>query len=450
MRAAVGSAAHGKFTGNLVDVTTGMISREIFVSDEIYKRELEQVFARAWLFIGHESQIPNPGDFFSSRMGEESVLLTRDRQGQIHVFLNTCRHRGMKVCRYDQGNTTIFTCPYHGWGYATDGKLVGVPYFREAYHEKLDRPKWGLVEVAQMENYKGSIWASWDPDAPAFSDYLGGMRVYLDLLLDSRDGREGDAEVLGGIQKWIVPCNWKFAAENFVGDAYHAISHRSVDTVGIAPGGKGRTDDGTTRPKRYAVSFPDLGHGTNTTIQMLENEPYTPIYPNVSELQDYLKREYEERQQRLGNMSRLLGSASTIFPNTSFQPRQPRTLAVWHPHGPTKTEMWRFVFVDREAPEKLKDLVRRYHELSVGPVGMTEQDDMENWVYATSASAGTIARRYPYNYEMGLGGGQPSDFPPGLISDVPSEKNQRGFYGRWAEFMDASGWSDLYPKRVGR
>ena len=94
----------GSMSG-LVDVEQGIISREIFVSDEIYRQEQEHIFARAWLLIGHDSQIPKPGDFFASSMGEESVILCRDAAGQIHVFLNSCRHRGMKVCRYDQGNT---------------------------------------------------------------------------------------------------------------------------------------------------------------------------------------------------------------------------------------------------------------------------------------------------------------------------------------------------------
>src|ERR1700689_1086823 len=98
---------------SLVDLEKGLINREIYVSEEIYRRELEQVFARAWLFIGHESQVPNPGDFVVSRMGEEEVLLVRDRKNELHVFLNTCRHRGMKVCRYDEGNALVFTCPFH-------------------------------------------------------------------------------------------------------------------------------------------------------------------------------------------------------------------------------------------------------------------------------------------------------------------------------------------------
>ncbi len=117
-------AARKQFTDNLVDLKSGQISREIFVSEEIYQMEQEQVFTRSWLFIGHESQIAKPGDYFISSMGEESVILCRDRENKIHAFLNSCRHRGMKVCRYDEVNTPVFPCPYHGWSYATDGRLV--------------------------------------------------------------------------------------------------------------------------------------------------------------------------------------------------------------------------------------------------------------------------------------------------------------------------------------
>src|SRR5215475_13352900 len=182
----------------LVDLHSGCISREIFVNEDIYQQEQEQVFTRTWLFIGHESQIPKPGDYFVTSMGEESVILTRDSKRVIHAFLNTCRHRGMKVCRYDEGHTTVFTCPYHGWSYGTDGALVGVPHAKDAYGGELDRSRWGLVEVPRMENYKGTIWASWDQAAPPFLDYLGGYKLYLDLLLDAWDGREGGTEVIGG------------------------------------------------------------------------------------------------------------------------------------------------------------------------------------------------------------------------------------------------------------
>src|SRR5262249_991731 len=133
-------------TDAMIDVDRGIVSREIFVSEEIYRQELDRVFARSWLFLGHESQIPRPGDYFVSSRGEESVILCRDRDRRVRVFLNSCRHRGMKVCRYDEGNTVEFMCPYHGWSYGTDGALVGVPFARDAYGAQLDRSRWGLIE----------------------------------------------------------------------------------------------------------------------------------------------------------------------------------------------------------------------------------------------------------------------------------------------------------------
>ena len=171
---AMNTARARGYCSGLVDLTTGQISREIFVNEDIYAEEQERVFARSWLFVGHESQLPNPGDFFVSRMGEESVILCRDRAGAVHVFLNSCRHRGMKVCRYDDGNTTVFTCPYHGWSYGTDGALVGVPFFREAYHSELDRSKWRLVEVARDCGTEAHLI---DSAAEVREDWLVGKRV---------------------------------------------------------------------------------------------------------------------------------------------------------------------------------------------------------------------------------------------------------------------------------
>ena len=154
----------------MIDPQRGIISREIFVSPELYREELDKLFTRAWLFVGHESLIPKPGDFFVSRMGEELVILCRDAQGAVHVFLNSCRHRGMKVCRYEQGNTSLFVCPYHSWSYTTDGKLQGVPLYRALYEGTLNRDEWSLIEVPKLALYHGTVWASWDPEAPDFVD----------------------------------------------------------------------------------------------------------------------------------------------------------------------------------------------------------------------------------------------------------------------------------------
>ncbi|HEU0156210.1 MAG TPA: Rieske 2Fe-2S domain-containing protein, partial [Stellaceae bacterium] len=291
------------YRAGLVDLANGKISREIFVSDEIYVQEQERLFARAWLFVGHESQVPKPGDFFVSGMGEESVILCRDRVGALHVFLNSCRHRGMKVCRYDEGNTPVFTCPYHGWSYATDGKLVGVPYFREAYRSTLDKSKWGLVEVAQLANYKGAVFANWDPAAPSFEEYLGGFARYLDLTLESWDG-EDEVEVLGGVQKWLIPCNWKFPAENFCGDSYHNISHRSVDLVGIGPSGSGRRDmQERLMARRLQVSFYERGHQTGVYV-LPQGAATPPAYAHSPVVSEYFRDCEARRRQKHGEWGR--------------------------------------------------------------------------------------------------------------------------------------------------
>ena len=429
----------------LVDAERGIVSREVFVDDALHRDELEKLFTRAWLFVGHESQIPNPGDFFVSRMGAESVILCRDRERKVHVFLNTCRHRGMKVCRYDQGNAALFTCPYHAWSYTTDGKLCGVPQYGALYEGVLDKSQWSLIEVPKLAIYKSTVWASWDAAAPAFLDYLGDAREHLDQALDCRDGREGGSEVFGGVHKWVIPGNWKFAAENFLGDTYHNISHRSVDMVGIGPsaaaGIKGRRDNELAGAQHVWVSFP-AGHGVHSALKP-ENAPYVEQFLDNKLVDDYFRHCYEERRRRLGSRARLLPFTGTIFPNASYHGRQPRAICVWHPHSAEQTEIWRFFLVDKDAPAEVKELLRRYYMRYSGPAGMTEQDDMENWNYASAASRGPIARRHPYNYQQSLGAVRFDGPVPGRVSLQISEENARNYYRRWLSYLRGAGWEEL-------
>ena len=441
------STGMGTFLQHYVDVQNGLVSREVYVNEEFYRLEQERVFTRVWLFIGHESQVAKPGDYFVSRMGEESVILSRDRDNTIHVFLNSCRHRGMKVCRYDEGNTPVFTCPYHGWSYAGDGSLVGVPRYKDAYREELDKSQWGLVEVAQMVNYKSTIWATWDPKAPSWLDYLGGMKPHLDILLDHRDGSDGASEAIPGVQKWSVGANWKSASENACGDGYHNTSHRSVDLVGIgvSPGQGRRDTEYREQSHKVRATFPN-GHGALNSAQN-SDLPWQPTFQNDPEVAQYYEHVYYERQKRQGEMARLLGGVGNVFPNESFWSRQPRRMAVWSPAGgPLQSEYWSWALVDKDAPQKVKDLLRHYAMRYSGPAGLTEQDDMENWNYASNASKGTIAKRHPYNYTQGLN--IPKDEV--LPINTPMEENQLGLYRFWAELMDTESWDELHENRERR
>jgi phenylpropionate dioxygenase-like ring-hydroxylating dioxygenase large terminal subunit len=434
----------------LVDVAGGSASRRVFVDEEVYQREQEQIFGRAWLFLGHESQIPDPNDYIISRMGEEEVILTRTRQGRICAMLNSCTHRGMKLCRYDQGNTRVFTCPYHAWTFATDAELVsapgglyGVPGYAERYHEELDKSQWGLARVPSIGVHAGTIWGSWDPAPAPLEDYLGGMRMWLDFALDHRDGRPEGAMVLAGVQKWRAKCNWKFAPTNFIGDVAHVVSHRSVDMVGIGPSGQGRRDKKTEGASVFG--WPDLGHGGTGWVATLEEDYVQPAsfgqFPDVAEY--FRKARAERRERRRGELH--FQGKGTIFPNMSFHEEQPRTIIVSHPNGAHETEFWRYYLVDRDAPAHVKDVLRQYFMSYSGPAGLTEQDDLENWSAATHASRTRVARQQRFNYQMGLGHSKPYPDVPGCVwaGQLHSEQNQLIWLKRWSEFMEGRSWDEL-------
>ncbi len=416
---------------SLVDVERGLVSRRIFIEREIYEQELEQIFARCWLLLCHESQIPQPGDFFSTSMGEDPVLVVRDSQGRVHAFLNVCRHRGNRLCRADGGNAETFTCAYHGWTYGNDGQLVGVPYLKEAYYGELERERWGLIPVAQLDSYKGLLFATFDPEAPPLREYLGEMTWYLDVFFDRR---EGGVEVIGGVHKWVVPCNWKFPAENFAGDGYHTSwSHLSAIKTGF--GGNFRLQPATGG----TMLSPGNGHC------IVGLGPDMVADPPVPEILAYEEAVRSEVEKRLGPRLRLVKPhVGTVFPNFSMLRSVARTFRVWHPRGPDKIEIWSWIYVDRAAPPEVKQAFRLASLQSFSPSGTFEQDDMDNWQECTQTCRGAVARRYDLSYEMGLGHERFDHDLQAWASDYRlSESNHRQFYRRWAQLMTAESWAEL-------
>ena len=423
--------------GAFVDTANGTISNAIFSHPDIYEQELEQVFARMWLFVGHESQIPNPGDFVRSRMGEEQVIVTRGRDRRIHVLLNSCAHRGNMVCRYDQGNALGFQCSFHGWTYDSTGTLVNLPPGSEdLYAPDLRKEEWGLLK-ARVETFQGTIWANWDESAPSLMEYFGGAETYLAPPLADAEGLAGGTEVAGGIMKWRVGLNWKVPMPD--NDSTHGwITHRS------ARGGVANFGPGIGASRSYHVWFPE---GHTTDMHPPGEEPrgeFGGFAPDAPVVQEYLRERWAKRKERLGELA-TLNEPPHIFPNMGSVGRMIRIL---HPQGPAETEMWSYILVDKEAPPEVKAACVRYHERRWGPNGMIQKDDMENWYVLTRYSKGHMTRtRLRQNAQLRMSEPAlhgPSTFGlPGMWHAGPTDENIRRFYERWANVMDASSWDEM-------
>ena len=146
------------------DLDIGLIAPAVFSDPDLYQAELRRVFTRTWVFLGHESEIPNRGDFVQRNIGEDPFIVIRDDNGDVRVLLNACRHRGATVCRVQAGNARMFVCPYHGWTYTNSGELSGVPV-RNLGYAKLKLSDWGLYAAPNVAVYSGLIFANLDKDA---------------------------------------------------------------------------------------------------------------------------------------------------------------------------------------------------------------------------------------------------------------------------------------------
>lgn len=437
-----------------IDLERGLVPRGIFGDAETYRLEQERIFGRCWLLLGHDTQIPNPGDYFTTRMGETPVIVCRDTNGTISGLINSCRHRGNAVTRNDAGNARTFTCPYHGWCYDLQGKrvdpgsLVGLPGHDTYYDGALDLTQWGLVHVPRIDAYRGLIFGSLDPEAVSLEEYLGEMRWGIDLIFD-----RADLAVIPGVPRWRIPCNWKLPSDNAAGDNAHVeITHRAAlmsynKILGVPAPLTGAKQPGFTILSSYGHSM-NCQTGRATRGGVVDTEGFKRLVAAGE-----WWRGNPATVERVGPVNaKVFRYNGNLFPNLFFIDRH---FFLRNPLGPGKTDLRAIAFYDRNAPPEIQTVERRGAWSKLGPAGVIEQDDAENWEQSTLGASIAQLESNDFNYSMGIGTGTFVDdgTTPPRIDSMINEHGPLWFYRTWADAMKAESWDDYrthHPRPVGR
>jgi benzoate/toluate 1,2-dioxygenase subunit alpha len=412
---------------------TFRVRTEAYTDPEIFRLEMKRVFEKTWVFVAHTSEIPKPGDYKTAYIGLQPVIVVRSFSGEINVLVNRCVHRGAVLCREAKGNASQFNCPYHGWAYTNDGKLVAVTHKNEVggYSADFQQPE-GLFKLPKVEIYRGFIFASFNTEAPPLVQHLGRAK----LLLDRRLNLSPVGEIVLRSEPFVgrYKGNWKFQAENIVDDYHFLFVHKafvelqgkygdSTGNFGLHPGG----NSAEMRKVRYrgnAWGCPQ-GHGIlDAPLASLDTQLNGPFADHYRALQE--KHGAEELAWIAG---RGIGS---IFPNLGTIHQQIRT---WRPIAPDLTEVTIYPYELVSAPEAFNEGMLHSQERFYGPAGHGAADDMEMFALNHEGLAGNavdwlIFERGVDTDEFLANGdcqGKPS-----------SEACQRGFWRQWKQLMGAA------------
>jgi phenylpropionate dioxygenase-like ring-hydroxylating dioxygenase large terminal subunit len=359
------------------------------------------LFHDNWLYVGHESEVREPGDYKTTFAGVQPVIVARGADdGEIRVLLNRCRHRGSAVCHDDTGNANYFRCPYHGWTYRNSGELRGITY-DDAYPD-LDRSRLGLVRLPRVESFAGFIFASFAPDGPSLEDYLGNARKYLDIV--ARQGPDG-IRLSAGAHKLQYSNNWKLQIENTIDNYHFGFVHRSfldvlADRLGQAP----------------------------PIMQNVMNNPEwrTLDLGNGHSVHEFGDPETGNNQGQLGDLPFNL----IVFPNLCFVGAQLRHVL---PKKAARTEVRLYPILHEGEPDDANAAILRVHEGFYGPAGMGGADDIEVAFDRVGDGLQAIEEDWLI-MSRGMHREQPGDNGT-LIGHAADELPQRAFYRRWREQM---------------
>ena len=414
------------------------VHRDVYIDDEIYRLEMSGLFRNTWVFVGHDSQIPKAGDFFTTQIADQPVVMVRGADEQVRVLLNRCAHKGAKVVSAQHGHCDkFFSCPYHGWTYHLDGTNRAQPLARGYKDTRLmeTEASLGLPEVKATVNYRGFIFCRLNEQGVDFHDYFGESLTSIDNMVDRSP--EGRLEVAGGVLRYDHNCNWKMFVENLNDTMHPMVAHAS--SAGTAKSIWDELDDPGPPPmviEQFAPFVAGYKFMDDMGVKIYENgHSYTgvnvSIHSNYSPVEEYNRRMIaaygEEKAQRI------LGE---VRHNTVYYPSLTikgaiQAIRVARPISADKTilESWTFRLVG--APDELLERTLMYSRLINAPTSVVGHDDLHCYraIQEGLAAQGndwvSLHRGYVPAEDEAIAG----------VYNGHNEVSMRGQFKAWAKYM---------------
>ena len=346
------------------------VHRRVYTDPAVFAAEMDRIFSRTWIFIGHESEVPKPGDFKTDTIGKRPIVLVRGKDNRVRALYNVCRHRGAKVCYEDYGNTNTFRCLYHGWTYDSTGKLDGVT-LRERFQNFNPDDSFGLIPVPRVESYRGFIFASLAKEGASLKQHLGRGTHYLDLMCE----RAPDGEIEAGRPiKYDFRGNWKLQFENYSDNYHPAVLHQSALEIGIRMMREkygDRVFNMKSSVSQYIERTYGAGHGMGDFCGG-RGAMWMNAYTNPEYLKALGAKHGDNRAKELLDMDLHM----MIYPNLLMHTRM-NHYRVIKPLAVDHTEIWAYPCKLKGAPKDVNDTLFLNTSHHVSAMGEVQVDDLQ-------------------------------------------------------------------------
>nr|WP_306566846.1 benzoate 1,2-dioxygenase large subunit [Aquabacterium sp.] len=351
------------------------LNRAAFTDAELFDLEMKHIFEGNWIYLAHESQIPNVNDYLTTYIGRQPIVITRNKAGELNAVINACSHRGATLARLKKGNKANFTCTFHGWTFNNSGKLLKVKDGNDAgYPESFNKEgSHDLKKVARFESYRGFLFGSLNPDVQPLTEFLGESTKIIDMIVDqSADG----LEVLRGSSTYTFDGNWKLQTENGA-DGYHVSSVHW--NYAATTNHRKQSEAGDTIKAMDAGSWAKQGGGFysfENGHMLLWTKWANPEDRPAFKIRDELVAKFgQARADWMINHSRNL----CLYPNVYLMDQFGSQIRVLRPISVDKTEVTIYCIAPKgESDEARARRIRQYEDF-FNATGMATPDDLEEF-----------------------------------------------------------------------